>query len=78
MYLIQTTLAVLGLASQVTAAPPSQRRGTSNYPGAQYVANATRANAVKEAFQIAWDGYYKYAYPHDSLEPVTNTYTDDR
>lgn len=78
MYLTTAALAVLGLASQVTAAPPAQRRATSQYPSPQYVANATRANAVKAAFQTAWDGYYKYAYPHDSLEPVTNTYSDDR
>jgi mannosyl-oligosaccharide alpha-1,2-mannosidase len=78
MYLTKTALAVIGLASQVTATPASQRRETSHYPGPNYVSNATRANAVKEAFQTAWDGYYKYAYGHDSLKPVTNSFSDDR
>ena len=37
-----------------------------------------RADAVIEQFRFAWDGYYKYAYPHDSLQPKNNTYRDDR
>lgn len=78
MHLAGTALAVLGLASQVTAGPAPRTPVTSRYPGPRYVANATRANAVKEAFQTAWDGYYKYAYGHDSLRPVTNTFSDDR
>ncbi len=54
------------------AAAAPQRRAP------QYVANHNRANAAKQAFQISWDGYYKYAFPHDSLRPVSNTYADDR
>ncbi|KAF2092100.1 glycoside hydrolase family 47 protein [Saccharata proteae CBS 121410] len=37
-----------------------------------------RADAVKEAFEFAWDGYYKYAFPHDELHPVSNGYGDSR
>lgn len=37
-----------------------------------------RAQAVKDAFQFAWDGYYKYAFPHDELHPVSNGYGDSR
>lgn len=37
-----------------------------------------KADAVKEAFQHAWDGYMKYAYPHDELHPVSNGYGDSR
>lgn len=37
-----------------------------------------RANAVKEAFQHAWDGYKKYAFPHDELHPVSNGYGNSR
>jgi mannosyl-oligosaccharide alpha-1,2-mannosidase len=77
MHLTGTALAVFGLASQVTASPQYQR-ADSHSRSPQYVANATRANAVKAAFQTAWDGYYKYAYGHDSLRPVTNTFSDDR
>lgn len=74
MHFVGTALAVLGLGSQVAAAP---QRNHARY-GIQYHVNATRANAVKEAFQTAWDGYYKYAWGHDSLLPVSNSYDDDR
>lgn len=37
-----------------------------------------QADAVKEAFQHAWDGYSKYAFPHDELHPVSNGYGDSR
>ena len=61
--------ALLGLAA---AAPPHKHRGP------RYTTSQWRADAVKEAFQVSWDGYYKYAFPHDSLRPVTNRYADDR
>lgn len=50
------------------------------YTGAplEYVTNQTRADAVKQTFQISWDGYYKYAFPGDSLLPVTNSFANDR
>ncbi|KAK3333793.1 glycoside hydrolase family 47 protein [Cercophora scortea] len=67
-------VALLGFAGHAKATSPPQR--TAFAP--KYVSNAGRANAVKQAFQISWDGYYKYAFPHDSLRPVTNTYYDDR
>jgi hypothetical protein len=59
---------LLGLAS---AAPQHHRKP-------HYVVSQHRANAVKDAFQVSWDGYYKHAFPHDSLRPVTNRYADDR
>ncbi|KAK2612993.1 hypothetical protein QQS21_000922 [Conoideocrella luteorostrata] len=37
-----------------------------------------RAHEVKEAFEISWNGYYKHAFPHDTLLPVTNGFQDDR
>lgn len=40
--------------------------------------NQERADAVKSAFQYAWDGYYLYAFPHDELHPITNNYSDSR
>jgi mannosyl-oligosaccharide alpha-1,2-mannosidase len=55
-----------------TAAAPHKNRGP------RYAVSQNRANAVKEAFQVSWDGYYKYAFPHDSLRPVTNGFADDR
>jgi hypothetical protein len=40
--------------------------------------NQARANAVKEAFSFGWSGYYKYAFPHDQLNPQTNSFSDPR
>ncbi|KAE9962308.1 hypothetical protein BLS_000511 [Venturia inaequalis] len=50
-------------------------------PGAgqgSYVHNEERANAVREAFQFAWQGYRTHAFPHDELKPGTNTPGDSR
>lgn len=43
-----------------------------------YRPNKQRADAVKEAFNFSWKGYVDHAFPHDSLQPVDNTYRDDR
>lgn len=33
----------------------------------------TRQEAIEAAFDFAWDGYYKFAFPHDELKPSSNT-----
>lgn len=43
-----------------------------------YKTNNARGNAVKDAFNFAWKGYMDHAFPHDSLQPVDNSYRDDR
>lgn len=65
---------LLGLAARTAATPAPSRHSSRS----AYIPNAERADAVKAAFKRAWDGYYKYAFPHDSLLPVTNSYEDDR
>ena len=37
-----------------------------------------RAAEVINTFRIAWDGYYKYAFPNDELRPVTNGFDNPR
>ncbi|UZP39362.1 hypothetical protein NXS19_007178 [Fusarium pseudograminearum] len=37
-----------------------------------------RADEIIEMFRFAWNGYYEHAFPHDSLRPKYNNYTDDR
>lgn len=64
---------LLALASPVVVAAPYKPRAVPSYKP-----NQPRATAVKNAFQVSWDGYYQYAFPHDSLRPVTNGYADDR
>ncbi|KAI1504832.1 glycoside hydrolase family 47 protein [Biscogniauxia marginata] len=43
-----------------------------------YVSHPHRLDAVKEAFQRSWDGYYTYAFPNDSLKPISQSYNNDR
>ncbi|KAI0164099.1 glycoside hydrolase family 47 protein [Xylariaceae sp. FL1272] len=45
---------------------------------AEYVSHPERTDAVKEAFQISWDGYMDYAFPNDTLIPIAKTYLNDR
>jgi mannosyl-oligosaccharide alpha-1,2-mannosidase len=66
-------LALLGLVGSAIAYP---------YEGGALLRrdsdSQAKADAVKEAFQHAWDGYSKYAFPHDELHPVSNGYGDSR
>lgn len=55
----------LATAITVTAAP-------------SYQSNPERAEAVKATFQRSWDGYYEFAFPHDTLKPISKTFEDDR
>ncbi|KAI1777429.1 glycoside hydrolase family 47 protein [Hypoxylon cercidicola] len=43
-----------------------------------YVSHPDRQAAVKEAFQRSWDGYYQYAFPNDTLRPISQTSQNDR
>jgi Glycosyl hydrolase family 47 len=36
-----------------------------------------RVESVKQAFQVAWDGYKQYAFRHDQLHPLSNSYDDN-
>ena len=67
------------LASTVFSFPHSKdnlkRQGTR--PD-DHTLNRQRADAVKEAFTYAWDGYYKYAFPNDELNPVSNGFSNSR
>lgn len=44
----------------------------------KYSPDATKANAIKEAFRYSWEAYYDHAFPHDSLRVVEQSYEDDR
>jgi len=66
------------LAGLAAAAPPYNGHHRSQYLVSRYYAQPARAAAVKHAFDVSWDGYYRHAFPHDSLRPVTNGISDDR
>jgi mannosyl-oligosaccharide alpha-1,2-mannosidase len=59
------------LATAILAAiTPITATATSN-------TSESRAAAVKATFHHAWDGYYEFAFPHDQLQPLDNTYNDN-
>lgn len=74
MRVASLSIAALGLTGSALAYP---------YPDTEAVVreqstSQQKADAVKEAFQHAWNGYMKYAFPHDELHPVSNGYGDSR
>ncbi|KAF2702789.1 glycoside hydrolase family 47 protein [Pleomassaria siparia CBS 279.74] len=80
-------LVSFGLARDTTTARDSQFYGNTSYPGQKgpnydytgFEQNQTvRAEAVIEMFRFAWNGYSTYAFPHDDLLPVNNSFRDSR
>lgn len=72
------SLVLLAFAGHGAIAAPQKQQGDHKHPTPHYTVHQQRADAVKQAFQISWDGYYKYAFPHDSLRPISNGWSDDR
>jgi mannosyl-oligosaccharide alpha-1,2-mannosidase len=60
------------------AAPHGQNLMTRQGRPDNYTLNWERTNAVKAAFEFAWSGYKEYAFPHDELHPMSNSYSDSR
>jgi mannosyl-oligosaccharide alpha-1,2-mannosidase len=79
MHLDRSCLTLLGLVSLSSARPSDSKRQAPlvEFPPT-YAPNPTRAQAVKDVYRRSWNGYYKYAFPHDSLKPITNSWDDDR
>ena len=67
-------LAAVGLAGSAVARPFGETEAVLGHQ----LQSQEKADAVKEAFQHAWNGYMKYAFPHDELHPVSNGYGDSR
>ena len=72
------TFAVLGALLPVALGlprnvPPNLKSRQDDLPSAE-----DRAKAVIDIFRTSWDGYYKHAFPHDELHPVTNSFSDSR
>lgn len=73
-----TVPAVALFAIGALAAPQRQSLAGRQSRPDNHTLNRERADAVKAAFEFAWDGYQKYAFPHDELHPVSNSYSDSR
>ncbi|KAL9092054.1 MAG: hypothetical protein Q9159_001053 [Coniocarpon cinnabarinum] len=84
MHFLKSTLASALLAQTCVALPSTK----SPLPKIQHVARQTpvygnvtlseRAQAVKNAFQFAWDGYFQNAFPADQLNPTSLTSQNPR
>jgi hypothetical protein len=80
MYFSRLTLImpVLALFSLTTLAIPHGNLANRQSRPDNHTLNRERSDAVKAAFEFAWNGYKKYAFPHDELHPVSNSYSDSR
>lgn len=61
-------VAALSFTSSVSTASIDEKAKRA----AEEAQASSRANAVTQAFRIAWEGYYKYAFPNDQLHPIDN------
>ncbi|KAL7929065.1 glycoside hydrolase family 47 protein [Trichoderma chlorosporum] len=75
MRFISSSVFALGLVAPALAYPKPGPKPSVSKRGSP---NPTRAAAVKAAFQTSWNAYHQYAFPHDDLHPVSNTYDDER
>lgn len=74
------TSVILGALLPITLALPRNSPFDLNFSKRQNEKPSVedRAQAVIDTFRISWDGYYKYAFPNDELQPVTNTFSNSR
>lgn len=78
-YLAVVAVAISAFCSlTVLAIPHGQDLKNRQSRRDDHVLNRQRSDAVKEAFTFAWDGYHKYAFPHDELHPIANSFSDSR
>lgn len=78
MYSLRSILSVPALAVLLsTASAVPHGRSTQSRPD-NHTLNRERADAVKEAFTFAWNGYHEHAMGHDELHPVSNGYGNSR
>ncbi|KAJ5662382.1 mannosyl-oligosaccharide alpha-1-2-mannosidase 1B [Penicillium maclennaniae] len=78
MVIVSRALLALAALVPAVAARPSQtcRKVQYDFP-ASTNKNDPRAEAVKQAYVREWDQYYKYAFSHDDLLPLTHNGTND-
>ncbi|TAQ83345.1 hypothetical protein B7494_g8330 [Chlorociboria aeruginascens] len=89
--LTSTTTSFSGISNKVSAKttptyPISNSTSNTTLPACQAIqyafpsgtgGNTTRAAAVKEAYQYAFDAYVQYAWGYDELQPLSQTGTND-
>lgn len=48
-----------------------------NIQASNLVSDARKAAAIKASFKKSWDGYAKYCFGHDALNPLSKTCNDN-
>lgn len=76
--ILRLCVAALAIIPSTVSVPTFVDRHPGTIRRRAHQTNQEKADAVKEAFKFAWDGYRKYAYPNDELRPVTNTPANSR
>ncbi|UPK96093.1 hypothetical protein LCI18_007028 [Fusarium solani-melongenae] len=91
MLLFRVLPAILSLADCVCALipkPPNYEGENYNYDltyqpplkifeEPQYRDDSEKTDAIAEAFRHSWRGYYTYAFPKDTLNPLSGTFEND-
>lgn len=91
MLLFRVLPAILGLADCAYALipkPPNYEGENYNYDltyqpplkileEPQYRDDSEKTDAIAEAFRHSWRGYYTYAFPKDTLNPLSGTFEND-
>lgn len=66
-----SAIAALGLASVVSAVPRRHTRAAGG-PDPEKTAK------ILDVYRESWGAYYRYAFPNDTLNPVSQTSQNDR
>ncbi|KAN0117545.1 glycoside hydrolase family 47 protein [Hyaloscypha variabilis] len=78
MHYSRLSLPLVALLALPSLALPHDKPPDKRADNHQGMVDRERADAVKAAFVHAWTGYKKYAFPHDELHPVSNSFSDSR
>jgi hypothetical protein len=78
MHYSRLSLPLVALLALPSLALPHDKPPDKRADNHQGMVDRERADAVKAAFVRAWTGYKKYAFPHDELHPVSNSFSDSR
>lgn len=73
-----TTAVASALPANILEDLQARRHEAPRNPPQELSAPEDRAQAVKDAFRVSWDGYYTYAFPMDELRPVSNNGSNSR
>ncbi|KAL2063044.1 hypothetical protein VTL71DRAFT_6116 [Oculimacula yallundae] len=78
MHFARAVIPLVALLSASSQAAPHADLSTRQSRPDNHTLNRERADAVKDSFKFAWNGYKKFAFPNDELRPVSNGFSNSR